>query len=284
MSIFSTLSNILFYGMIINLFFDRYFPTFYYNFLFDLSQFCILNYSRIQLFIDKKSRDLKKYPTIKRFAIQIRKMLEANNISGDIEIIRNNQKISYLNSTNFLEYENLEIIDKNNMEFMVYSDNTKSEKTNKVIYFDVPTNFNYECCKYKFLSLTIIFSEDEQYKLKLFSENENYYIVNNRLNKNVFSYLLMKQYGVIKNENYISYKLDIIDQDVKFKSFDEKDEILLKCYNYSVIQLSSNLIIEKEEEEEEEEEEDASTSASCADSKKNTDEELLGNDYIEVVE
>jgi hypothetical protein len=74
MSIFTTLNNILFYGMIINLFMDRYFPTVYYNFLFDLSQFCILNYSRVQLFIDKKSRDLKKYPTIKRFAIQIRKI------------------------------------------------------------------------------------------------------------------------------------------------------------------------------------------------------------------
>jgi len=276
MSIFSTLSNILFYGMIINLFLDRYFPTVYYNFLFEFGQFCILNYSRIQLFIDKKSRDLKKYPTIKRFAIQIRKMLDANNISGDIEIIKNIQKISYLNSTNFLEYENLEIIDKNNMEFMIYSDNTKSEKTNKVIYFYVPINFNYECCKYKFLSVTIIFSEDEQYKLKLFSENENYYIVNNRLNKNVFCYLIMKQYSVIKNENYVSYKLDIIDQDVKFKSFDEKDEILLKCYNYLVIR-NNDLIIEEEEEEEED---DASAQSKNIES----DEELLGNDYIEVVE
>lgn len=275
MSIFTTLNNILFYGMIINLFMDRYFPTVYYNFLFDLSQFCILNYSRVQLFIDKKSRDLKKYPTIKRFAIQIRKILSSSHMFGDIEVVRNSLPITYLNSINFINFindENLKILDENKMDFIVYSDNTKSEKTNKIIYFDVPTNFNYECCKYKFISVIIIFSDNEQYNLKLYSGNENYYIVNNRLNKNVFCYLIMKQYGIVKNENNVTYKLNIIDYDIKFKYFDEKDEILLKCYNYSVIR-NIDLIMKLEEEKE-----DASAQSKNIES----DEELLfkGNYYV----
>jgi hypothetical protein len=191
---------------------------------------------------------------------------------GDIEVVRNSLPITYLNSINFINVENLKILDENKMDFIVYSDNTKSEKTNKIIYFDVPTNFNYECCKYKFISVIIIFSDNEQYNLKLYSGNENYYIVNNRLNKNVFCYLIMKQYGIVKNENNVTYKLNIIDYDIKFKYFDEKDEILLNCYNYSVIR-NIDLIIEEEKEEE-----DASAQSKNIES----DEELLfkGNDYI----
>jgi hypothetical protein len=96
-------------------------------------------------------------------------------------------------------------------------------------------------CKFKFVSLTVGFSENEQYNLKLFTEKENYFIVNNRLNKYLFCYLIRKQFGIIKDETTVCYTLEILDQDVNNISLAEKDEIVLELEKYTIRQMYSEV-------------------------------------------
>jgi len=127
------------------------------------------------------------------------------------------------------------------MDFIIYSNkNNSTNQVNKILYFDMPNNFLYEKCKFKFIYIILTFSRDEEYTLELFDENENYFIKNNKLNKYLFCYLIRNRFGVIKNEDNVNYKLRIMDQDVNFIDLNEKQEILLDVDSYSILKIETN--------------------------------------------
>jgi len=83
------------------------------------------------------------------------------------------------------------------------------------------------------MSLTVKFN-GAKYQIKLSNENENYYIIGNKINLLLISYLLKKQHNIVCDEITGTYELDVIDHNVNMKTFTEKDEILFKENDYTV--------------------------------------------------
>jgi hypothetical protein len=225
--------------MATHIYMTNYYPLEYNIFLVEAAHFCVLTYSRLQIFADRLYRNLKKNPEFKSYADyfegQIAKFFNPN--VGNVEIIKDSQVFVYTTDEKLKElFYPAEL-----MDFLIFSDKQASGQANKAIYFNVPTNFSYVKCKFKFVSLTMVFSDNEQYNLKLITEKENYFIVNNRLNKFLFCYLLRKQFGIIKDETSVAYTLQIFDQDVNDITLSEKDEIVLELEKYTIQQMYSEV-------------------------------------------
>ena len=239
MGLYSTVNNILFFGMAFHIYMTNYYPVHYNLFLVEAAHFCVLTYSRLQIFADRLYRNLKKNPEFKNYADYFEGHFARffNPDVGNVEIIKDSQVFVYTNDDKLKEQNYPAEL----MDFLIYSDKQESGQVNKIVCYNKPYNFSYQKCKFKFVSLTVVFSEKEQYNLKLLSDKENYFIVNNRFNKYLFCYLIRKQFGIIKDETVVCYTLEIFDQDVNNITLSEKDEIVLEIENYTVRQMYSEV-------------------------------------------
>ena len=142
----------------------------------------------------------------------------------------NNDIIKDLNK--FVKPDNIEY------DLIIYSDYNKYKQSkciNKVCYQSFPDNLNYEVTNFKFLSLTLIFQEIS-YNLDLYSENYNFYIVHNFINKDFLYYFMI---NTIKISNTISkeefkYNLIIIDHNVSVQNLDHTHEIIFLKDGYGI--------------------------------------------------
>lgn len=100
-------------------------------------------------------------------------------------------------------------------------------------YFNFPIELNWNNVKYKFLSLIVIFSEDETYNIKLHSKKDNYYIIGNVIDKIFIKYYLEKYYNIKVTED-ISYILQLIDQNVKINILNMDKKITLLENEYII--------------------------------------------------
>ena len=147
----------------------------------------------------------------------------------DIEIIKYNEVLTSIPKTEIVFYSSELIHD-----FFIYSDfsdptlsETKINKVNKLVFYDIPKIFVYTVCNIKFF--TIMYNT--WYPIKLCSDTENYYIVGNRINKLLLGYLLKKQHNIsIRSQ----YKLEIVDHNIESKIFDETDEIIFIENDYRI--------------------------------------------------
>jgi len=239
MGLYSTVNNILFFGMAFHIYMTNYYPTEYRIFLVEAAHFCVLTYSRLQIFSDRLYRNLKKNPEFKSYADYFEGHIARffNPDVGNVEIIKDSQVFVYTNDDKLKEQNYPAEL----MDFLIYSDKQNSGQSNKVVCYNKPYNFSYQKCNFKFISLTASFSEKEQYNLKLVTEKENYFIVNNRLNKYLFCYLIRKQFGIIKDETTVCYTLEIFDQNVNNVTLSEKDEIILELEKYTIRQMYSEV-------------------------------------------
>ena len=171
--------------------------------------------SKIQLY------STKFYDNIK-YKLSLWNIIKKNN--AKYQVIKNNNSYDiFLKDMN--NYTSLTC-----MDYIVYTDQT-TNIYNKVFYFNIPTDFNYNKCNYRFILVNLnIFNTT--YAIKLYSENENYFVTNNRLNKYTLSYILNNQFNkTIENEPYI---LEFIDQNIEMKVVTEKDEIIFNPDDYTV--------------------------------------------------
>jgi hypothetical protein len=63
---------------------------------------------------------------------------------------------------------------------------------------------------------------------------DNYYMVENIINKYLICYLIYKQYKVYLDAETVSYKLEIMDNNMEYKSITEKQDIILKKDKYII--------------------------------------------------
>jgi hypothetical protein len=173
--------------------------------------------------------------------LQIRQIINNSNKKiNEIDIIKCNNVIMSNNRRQF-ELENIKDFD-----FIIFSDyermNESSNKINKVLYYKNSNekfiNVNYTICDFTFISINVnVINNNETsqlYSLKLCNDNENYYIVGNKINKFFVYYLLKKQYNLIFDDKNYEYELILIDQNANIKTFSEKEEIILNEKDYSV--------------------------------------------------
>jgi hypothetical protein len=100
--------------------------------------------------------------------------------------------------------------------------------------YNFPLELKWNNVKYKFVSLIVIILDiTESYDIKLHSKTENYYIVGNVIDKNFIKYYLVKyyKYKILKD---ISYKLQLIDQNVKINVLSMDKKINLLENNYEI--------------------------------------------------
>ena len=122
-----------------------------------------------------------------------------------------------------------------------YNDYTifKHQICNKIIFYNtIPSTIintlNYEVCSYKFINTTIMLENGENYMIKLKTETENYYIVNNKINKYVLSYLLYKQHNILLDLSIHKFKFEIIDHNVKLTTISDEEDIVFFNERYII--------------------------------------------------
>jgi hypothetical protein len=222
-----TILNIFTLGAGFHVFMTCCFPNEYRAALLNLSFYAILFYTQVEM----TAKKLYFHPSFKPVKLFIDKF----NKNSEIDVIKFNQVMISTNKQ-YISVHQLLLYD-----FIIFSDYERvtetAPKVNKVLFFGLPKfplNFDYKLCKFSFMSVTVKFN-DAKYQLKLSSETENYYIVGNKVNLLLISYLLKKQHNVSCDEITGVYALDVIDHNVNMKTFNEKDEIVFSEHDYTVL-------------------------------------------------
>jgi hypothetical protein len=151
-------------------------------------------------------------------------------------------RTNYIFKSNISSKEKILELKKNieplEYDLIIYSEkDDEQDKINKICYKQFPDSFSYEKSNIKFLSL-ILFYNDISIEIELANEVNNFYIVNNVINKNFFIYYLSNIKKV--KDFYIgylfefNYKLELIDHNVNIINLDETDEIIIEQKNYII--------------------------------------------------
>jgi len=226
--------------------------------LMNLSYYCIYVYTLLEM-------------KVKHIYLQIindnPKLLELmkyiSNKSGEdnIEIISDNQVINTCNRDD----SNLSQLIPDYCKFIIYSD--PEPRTSTIINKKIIPNtkniqrelFNYEICNYTFISFDLYIQNDLKqvnYDLNFFFNGNNYYVVNNKIDKYVVCFLLYSRHGVYQKPENCKYKINIIDQNANMVEVCEKDFIYLYKDHYEIIEVIHNVIDNNQESEENKENEE----------------------------
>jgi hypothetical protein len=158
----------------------------------------------------------------------------------DTELIVSNNIISTTKLNNLLINYDYNVL--KNIDLFIYTEVlNKSEKNKKIILYDISDLTNNivtpDKCDFQFLSLNIKIrgSDSKNFDLELDSKSETYYIVGNRLNLLLFSYLLKSKHGISSNAVTLKYDIQVIDQNANIFTINECDEIVLFKDYYMII-------------------------------------------------
>jgi hypothetical protein len=197
---------------------QRNYPNEYKDFFFNLSYNAICLYSKTQLFYNKMKNKINliidSNPNLKKIINEIYKN------ESQIKIIEFNTNGNILLKP-FINDTNLNDEKKNCDENCLYlfldinNNNTNYITTNSLVYKN-----DYELSNIKFLMVELVIN-DKKFKIDLKSENENYYIVSNILDKNFFLYFMFNYSHIFEEKIIYSEILESIDK-AKLNIIDDK--------------------------------------------------------------
>lgn len=104
------------------------------------------------------------------------------------------------------------------------------EECNNLVLLEVST--------IKFMLLEIVFNGDDKFKIDLDSEKENYYLVNNVIDKKVLGYLLNCQHKkniLDEGVDEKNIRIDLLDNNVVSHSIDFDKTIIIRKDGYEII-------------------------------------------------
>jgi hypothetical protein len=186
---------------------------------YDIVYFLINNYSKAQIMYNKWHKQIK---------------MDKNNAHAvSIDFCKNGEILkSVVLNKKFKDVEMEHIqCDISNYDFVLVTDDLHGEK-NKICLNEKSNNVNdVEKSNIKFLSFNVHY-KNQTYDIKLHSDNENFYTVKNRINKNFLKFQL-KQMGVDVCEEF-PYKINIIDHDVNIVELDNNHEIVIEKDSYEI--------------------------------------------------
>jgi len=146
-----------------------------------------------------------------------------------------NNKMQQLQSTlNVLSYKKNDKNIENNFNIIIYTD-----RKNKKVFNDIPSVYNYEESDFKFILIEIIIN-NEILKIDFKTNEYNYMIVDNIINKDFIFYFLKKHYEkYVKTVFYYggkldNYRLKILDQNVNEILLDKDNCLTIKKNNYEL--------------------------------------------------
>jgi hypothetical protein len=222
--------------------------------LMNLSYYCIYAYTLVEMKVKQIYLQVfNDNPKLLEFMKYICKKSGEDNI----EIISDNQVINTCNK----DHSNWSQLIPDYCKFIIYSDPEPQSSSiiNKKIIPNIKNIqrelFNYEICNYTFISFDLYIQNDVKqlnYDLNLFFNGNNYYVVNNKIDKYVICFLLYSRYGIYQKPDSCKYKLNIIDHNANMVEVCEKDVILLYKDDYVIYEVIRNdICIDNKEENEE---------------------------------
>lgn len=237
-SFITSFFKISFFSVLLNDYFKRNYPEKYNYILVTISYKLIYFYTRGQLFYNKCSLYIKQVidsnPQLKSIINEIYKREIPRN-----QILQFKDGIIYLkyytnNTHDYFEYNTDNCI-------YIYMDNTH-KPANHVTFKCPPFSDEYQLSNIKFMMVEIKLGGNS-YKIDLKTDEFNYYIVNNILDKNFFRYYITnhnfnpdnKLIDFINNKGIEPLVVKIIDQNVSVKEFEINDDkyIIVKKDNYN---------------------------------------------------
>ena len=165
-----------------------------------------------------------------------------NEISNKttIEKFKNNRKICHISETTPMQSIVLQEIITNiprEYDLIVFSDiSDKLKPQNKICYsaLNNETDYKYDVSNIKFISVNLTYNKN-QYDIKLKTDEFNYYIVNNVIDKVFLKYYLVHVLNIfLDKDTDFTYNLEIIDNTVNVINLDINDSIIILKDGYNV--------------------------------------------------
>jgi len=156
------------------------------------------------------------------------------NQKNNIEFIHDNSIIFKTNIKNLFNKNNgkVDIILPLQFDFIIYSEsnnmnNIENKNINKLICYKLPIDLQNILCEFsniRFILIEVSFSNNKIIKIDFLQKNENYYIVNNIINRTFINFFLDKYCKKELEENNLmdSFKtqeiiLNVIDHNIERK-------------------------------------------------------------------
>lgn len=222
-----------------NDYFKRTYPEEYENVLVSVSYKAIYLFSKCQILFGKLSVRVMEFinstPQLKAFIDNIYKKPTLRNQICKVQDGEVCAKNYTADSANYFEAVAIDA------SFYLFVDNVTAAENggcvNRVIFKGPPFSSKYELSEVKFILFEIKVG-DKFHKINLRGANYNYYVVNNRLDRNFFIYFL-KHYEVcpLTDQNIKSFEVKTIDQNVTVNNMEITDEHFITIqktdYTYS---------------------------------------------------
>ena len=235
------IANYAFSFYFFNVAFKNLYPETYNNYLMKISYCGVYGFTTVQMKLIQTRRYIaNKYNSFLLFSPSVKKYInifcEYFVKTQDVEYISNGEVIETSSKKWLLQnYKKIEP-DENSIHKMTIYTNGINKKILSYVPFE-ESHYNCEKTNYKFILIEIqIYSEIK--KIDLTTDDYNYMLVDNVINKDFVIYFLKTHYPkYVKIVNYYysdnldKYTIKILDQDV--------NEIVLNQYNYLTLKKDS---------------------------------------------
>lgn len=222
-----------------NDYFKRTYPEEYENVLVSVSYKAIYLFSKCQILFGKLTVRVMEFinsnPQLKAFIDNIYKKPALRNQICKVQDGEVCAKNYTADSANYFEAVAIDA------SFYLFADNVTAAENggcvNRVVFRGPPFSSKYELSDVKFILFEIKVG-DKFHKINLRGSNYNYYVVNNRLDRNFFIYFL-KHYEIcpLTDDDIKSFEVKTIDQNVNVKNMEITDEHFITIqktdYTYS---------------------------------------------------
>jgi hypothetical protein len=193
-----------------------------YNIISKIAYETVMYYSYVEINVKKHINSIYNIPIVKNsiYNIQI-------YMFNEVELIKSNFVFKTCGLKDVVTYN------PDYFDFFIYTDYYTS---NKIVSKNVNLSLNVEKCDYCFYLISVELTnvsliDDEK---SFIIEMDNYYMVDNIINKYLICYLIYKQYKVYLDAKTVSYKFELMDNNMEYKSITEKDDIILKKDKYII--------------------------------------------------
>jgi hypothetical protein len=213
---------ILFGSISLSTFFFLYLSKNKYNIFANIAYQTVLYYSYIEINVKKQINLLYTFPIVKNSIYKMKLYM-----FNEVELIKSNFVFKTCELKDLITY-NQDYID-----FFIFTDFYTS---NKIVSKDIKFSLNVEKCDYRFYIINVTLSNveliDDEHKFLI--QLDDYYMVNNIINKYLICFLIYNQFKVYLDPENIKYILELMDNNMEYKSITEKEEIILKKDGYLI--------------------------------------------------
>jgi len=211
---------------------ERRFPSGFQSFVVEISYNCIYLFSKLQIFISNSTEKLNNMIDNNNTLLKIKngiKNLLKPGIPIAHEFIKDGKQIDLFNE-NEVDYD---------FSIVSWVDETNNYVNKKLVYDKEQSILSLSSkCDIKFILIEIKIGNANPYKIDLKTDKFNYYLVENKFNKQFFIFYLQNYLEIKEIKYHEKINLKIIDQDVntfEMEFTDKNESFVLEKNGYKFI-------------------------------------------------